>query len=115
MEGYVKKSKFVVVAAVFCAATMVAAAQAPQTPAPQAPAGGGQGRGGGRGGRGGAAGAPAAPAAAGAPAAGAPQAARGITVNANPVQKAHADITGPNGVAGTADFVEYAMGNGTMV
>jgi len=107
----VKQLKFVVVAAVFCAASMIAAAQAPQTPAaPQAPAGGGGGRGGGRGG---AAGAPGAP---GAPAAGAPQApARGVTINGNPVQKAHADIAGPNGISGTADFVEYAMGNGTMV
>jgi Cu-Zn family superoxide dismutase len=120
MEGYVKKFKFVVVAAAFCAASIVTAAQAPQTPAaPQAPAGAGQGRGGRGGGRGGAAGAPAtpgAPGAAGAPAAGAPQGpARGITINGNPVQKAHADISGPNGITGTADFVEYAMGNGTMV
>ena len=116
MEGYVKKLKFVVVAAAFCAASMVTAAQAPQTPAaPQAPAGAGRGAGRGGGGRGGAAGAPGAPGAAGAPAAGAPQGpARGITVNANPVQKAHADITG-NGITGTADFVEYAMGNGTLM
>jgi len=119
MEGYVKKFKYGVVAAAVCAAGMFVAAQAPQTPAaPQAPAGG-QGRGGGGrgGGRGGAQGAPGAPGAAGAQA-GAPAApARGITVNANPVQKAHADITGaPNsGISGTADFVEYAMGNGTLV
>src|SRR6185503_4604631 len=111
MEGYVKKLKFVVVAAAFCAAGIITAAQAPQTPAaPQAPAGGGQGRGAGRGGQG----APGAPGAA-APAAGAQAPARGITVNANPVQKAHADITGPNGVSGTADFTEYAQGNGTLM
>src|SRR5436190_663283 len=120
MEGYVKKLKFVVVAGMFCAASIITAAQAPQAPAAPAPAGGGQGRGGrGGGGRGaGGAGAPAAPGAqAGAPAADAPAPARGITVNGNPVQKAHADITGaPNsGITGTADFVEYAMGNGTMV
>ena len=103
-----KQLKFVVVAAAFCAAGMITAAQAPQTPAaPQAPAGGGQGRGRPR--RSGWSQEPRAPAA------GAQAPARGITVNANPVQKAHADITGPNGVTGTADFIEYAQGNGTLM
>jgi Cu/Zn superoxide dismutase len=106
MEGPVTKARIMAAAVVFCAAGMLAAAQAPQAPpapaAPQAPAGG-QGRGAGRGG-GGAAGAPAAPAGP----------ARGITINANPVQKAHADITG-TGITGTADFVEYAQANGTIM
>jgi Cu-Zn family superoxide dismutase len=31
------------------------------------------------------------------------------------VQKAHADISGPNGVKGTADFLEYAQGGGQMM
>jgi Cu-Zn family superoxide dismutase len=67
-----------------------------------------QGQGGGRGGRGGGQG--------GASQAGAPAGpARGITINANPVQKAHAEITGANGITGTADFVEYAQGNGQIM
>ena len=69
---------------------------------------GAQGGGGGRGGRGGGQGAPGQPVAPAAPA-------RGITINANPIQKAHADISGANGIKGTADLVEYAQGNGQMM
>lgn len=78
------------------------AAQAPA--APEGRQGGGGGRGGGRGGGQGAGGQ-----------AGAPGPARGITINANPIQKAHADISGPNGIKGTAEFVEYAQGSGQML
>jgi superoxide dismutase, Cu-Zn family len=105
MEATVKKAKWMAMAVTFCAAGIFAAAQAPAAPA----GGGGQGRGGGRGAPQGA-GAPQAPGGPGGP--GGP--ARGITINANPVQKAHADITG-NGITGTAEFVEYAQGNGTIV
>jgi Cu-Zn family superoxide dismutase len=94
----VRKIQLVAMAAAFCVTGLIVAAQAPA--APQG-AGGRQGRGGGRGAGQGAPGVPAGPA-------------RGITINANPVQKAHADITG-NGISGTADFTEYAQANGTIV
>ena len=60
----------------------------------QAPAGGGR------------QGAPGAP--------GAPAGARGVTINATPVQRAHADIAG-EGIKGTADFEEFSVSNGTMM
>jgi Cu-Zn family superoxide dismutase len=102
MEATVRRRQWISVAVALCAAAGFAAAQAPTTPQG---AGGGQGRGG-RGGAGQGAGAPG-PGGAGGPA-------RGITINANPIQKAHADIAG-NGITGTADFVEYAQGNGQIV
>jgi superoxide dismutase, Cu-Zn family len=61
----------------------------------QAPAGGGQG----------------APGAPGAPGAGP---ARGVTINATPAQRAHADIAG-EGIKGTADFEEFSVAGGTLV
>jgi superoxide dismutase, Cu-Zn family len=88
------------VAAAILAAGVIAAAQAPATPQGAAGSQGRSGRGAGQGG-------PQAPGAPTGPA-------RGITINANPVQKAHADITG-SGISGTADFVEYAQGNGTII
>jgi Cu-Zn family superoxide dismutase len=96
--GIVQKTQIVIIAAAFCVASSIAAAQAPEAPQ----GGGRQGRGGGgRGGGQAAAPAPTAPA-------------RGISINANPIQKAHADIAGA-GITGTADFVEYAQGNGTIM
>jgi superoxide dismutase, Cu-Zn family len=105
MEAHVNKANLIAIAAAL-ALSVASGLAAPQAQAPAAPQGG-QGGGGGRGGRGGGQGAPgqAAPAAP----------ARGITINANPIQKAHAEISGPSGVKGTADFVEYAQGSGQMM
>lgn len=99
-----QKSKWIAaaIALTVSGGLLVAQGQAPVPPAPPAAPQGGRGGGQGRGGPGGPAAAPAGPA-------------RGITVNANPVQKAHAEITGQNGIKGTADLVEYAQSGGQIV
>jgi Cu-Zn family superoxide dismutase len=104
----VRKGQWISVAVAVCAAAAFVGAQAPSPQGAGAAQGGGGRAGAGQGG-GGRAGA-----GQGAGAAGAGGPARGITINANPIQKAHADITG-NGITGTADFVEYAQGNGQIV
>lgn len=88
-------------AAIASSAIVVMAAAIVMAQAPAGQGRGGQGRGGGGQGGGGQA--------------GAPGPARGITINANPVQKARADISGPNGIKGTAEFVEYAQGSGQIL
>jgi len=110
------RARFIAVAAAaFCltAAGFVAAqAPAPPAPTPQAPQAPG-GRGGGRG-RGGAAAGPATPAT-GAPAPADPAAPEGQGRGGALFGHAHANITGANGLTGTAEFYEVANGNGHMV